>query len=459
MRPIWIALLLLLQEPTREALDWFRQGEQAEAFSPRQAELFAQAVAADPKFAEARYNLSLVYLRLERFAEAREHLEAFTQLRPQDPKGFLLKSQACVRLDLPDEAIRDLQSALSLQPGDGEAWDALSRLLLDSGRFQEALAAAKQALETGSAPGDVHFQIGLAQFRLGYKEEAAQSLQAFLQQDPEDYQANYLLGIILLESDEREKALSHLLRAEAADDSDAELTRTIGDLLAEMGQDREAARRLASLESRTSLNSANLGAIAVREKRWKDAEGFLRKALADEPFDALTWGYLGDALAGQGKAQEAIAAYDQAIKYDPGDIKSHLNAASLSADNGLTEQALGYLNRAVVLAPQDGFVQFSLGLVKERLGANADEAQAHYLKALEFGEKRPFLHFRLTFLFAKQSQRDQALEHLKLALDQDRQRFHPLLVQELKKVRSDLDSIRYTPRFAELMREYEPKQP
>jgi tetratricopeptide (TPR) repeat protein len=264
--------------------------------------------------------------------------------------------------------------------------------------------------------------------------------------------------MLYLQEGDKEAALRHLLKAESIDDSDAELAQILGELLIDQGRDEEAAERLKKADPESAANLANLGIIAVKQERFAEAETLLRRSLAKEPTQALLWGYLADALVGQGKAVEALAAYDQALRYDPEDIKSLITAGTLAADHDRPQQALGYLNEALKRAPQDGYVHYGLALVMERLGDPEGKAQQHYLRALELGEDRPNAHFRLMYLFARQSEKEKALEHMEAALEKDSKRFYPHLMDELRQIRSDLDSIRYTPKFAELLAKYKPQE-
>ena len=463
MLPLLLSLFLTLQSTTDpKAYEWYRKGEELigtpQENSAQQAEFFAKAVEADPKFAVARFNLGLVYLQLNQIEQARSQFAAFAELQPQDPRGYFLAARADLQLQRPDQALEMLQKGLQAAPDDPEGWGALAHLHYNQGRYAESLQASMKVLQLPDPPPDSYFLAALAHYQLGQHSQAIPNLRAFLSHSPEDYQAHHLTGMIYLEEGDKEAALRHLLKAESLDRSDPQLAQILGELLLDQGRDEEAAQRLQRADPESAANLANLGIIAVKQERFAEAEKLLRRSLAQEPTQALLWGYLADALVGQKKAIEALAAYDQALRYDPDDLKSLITAGTLAADHERPEQALGYLKEALKRAPEDGYVHYGMALVMERLGDPDGAAQQHYLRALELGEDRPNAHFRLTYLFARQSEKEKALEHLEAALEKDSERFYPHLMNELRQIRSDLDSIRYTPQFAELLAKNKPEE-
>ena len=83
-----------------------------------------------------------------------------------------------------------------------------------------------------------------------------------------------------------------------------------------------------------------------------------------------------------------------------------------------------------------------------------DQAQIRYLKALDYGGDSAHAHFRLTFLWARQGAKDQALEHLQQAFEKDAETYVRLAAEELLNISSELDSIRYTDEFNQLLERY-----
>ena len=76
------------------------------------------------------------------------------------------------------------------------------------------------------------------------------------------------------------------------------------------------------------------------------AVGYLERATALAPEDAAAWHHLGEALAADGRTEEAAAAFRRTLELDPDDQRAltHLGHTSLAA--GRSEEGVDYLARA-----------------------------------------------------------------------------------------------------------------
>ena len=117
------------------------------------------------------------------------------------------------------------------------------------------------------------------------------------------------------------------------------------------------------------------------------------------------------------------------------------------------KQARRLLEQAVELKPDDGSANYNLALVLDE-EKDLDRAQVHYLKALDRGVDSAHAHFRLTFMWARQGEREKALEHLQQAFEKEAETYVRVIADELLKISSELDSIRYTDEFNALLERY-----
>ena len=81
-------------------------------------------------------------------------------------------------------------------------------------------------------------------------------------------------------------------------------------------------------------------------------------------------------------------------------------------------------------------------------------ARKEYEKALDLGSDSLVAHFRLGFFLAEEGNREGAMSHLAAAVTADPKKFVPYLFKEVQKVHSQLDCIRYTEPFTELLNRY-----
>jgi protein O-mannosyl-transferase len=91
---------------------------------------------------------------------------------------------------------------------------------------------------------------------------------------------------------------------------------------------------------------------------------------------------LGIVLSEQGKADQAIDHYRQALDLRPDYAEAHYNLGRLLVEQGQSDEAITHYERAVAINPADAEAQNNLGVTLFGIG-RADDAIAHYQKALE----------------------------------------------------------------------------
>ena len=446
--------LMVQQEISTEALEWFRKGEDlvgtSRQFSLQQAEYFERAVQLSPNFAAARYNLALVYFKLNEMDSALIQLDALVKLAPDDVGGYLLRGR--IRKSRAELAVAasDFECVVQIQPEHYRAWVLLGEVRYEQANFPEALAALQRVLQLHPDSLEVHFDLAITFHQLRRLEEAARHGEEFLQHFPDDFETHYLLGAVYLEQGDRKRALGHWSKAEVLRPDHADLRRELGRLYLDVGEMEEAHKRLGEGASQTADLLFDLGFIAKRQADYPRAEKLFREALRADPKKGLLWSHLGDVLAWQERWKEAVQAYGTAVFYAPEDFDTLFNLGTLYARLDRLEQARIFLERAVQRNPDSAEAHQHFAIVLDR-DQQEDRALEHYLMALEKGLDATSLHFRLASLLAKRSRGTAALGHLKTALEREPERFAPKLLKVLKSVQSNLDSIRYTQEFGEIL--------
>ena len=439
------------------ALEWFQKGEALidtpQQYSDQQAEYFEKAVELAPKLVPARYNLALIYIKQEKLDLALQHLNALIELEKDSSRAYLLRAGVLERRGQFDLLKEDVATILDKDPANSGALELLGRSHYREKRYQQALQAFQKALELNPGLTEMYLPIAQVQKLLDQGEAAVQSYQTFLSKYPDDFEARFLLGRLYRRLNQNESAMKEWLRAETLNPNDPHLAQDLGDLYLELGNLKEARKRLLRGDRE---NAGNLGIIAQREGRNQEAEQHFLKALEENPQQPLLWAYLGDALVAQDKKLEAMKAYQSALDQDPEDFSSLYNMASLHAGLGQPDQAIDNLGRALQVKPQSGPAHYNLALMLDTKKEYGD-AQTHYLKALQHGIEKPEAHFRLAILYARQSEPEKSLKHLEVAFRKKPQKFVPLVLTELRQVRSDLDSIRYRRDFNDLLKTYQPQ--
>lgn len=115
---------------------------------------------------------------------------------------------------------------------------------------------------------------------------------------------------------------------------------------------------------------------------WRDSITLFEHTLQVTSGNSLIHNNLGIALARQGRVEEAIAHYRDALTIDPMNVKSHINLGVALVDRGRLEEAIAQYWRALELQPDHPGVHNNLGNALVLLG-KLDEAAMEFNRALE----------------------------------------------------------------------------
>ena len=109
-----------------------------------------------------------------------------------------------------------------------------------------------------------------------------------------------------------------------------------------------------------------LAQTGMAENNLADAEKFTEDALAAVPESPDPWVAKGDLLRFKSKTDEALAAFDQALKLKPGFVPALLSRASLLLMSGKVDAAKADLDKAATIAPSSTKLHFSRAVIALR---------------------------------------------------------------------------------------------
>lgn len=124
------------------------------------ATLLEATVQANPAATAARTALIEAYLATDDLAAARGAAEQLKAARPDLPAGSYLAGLIAERQHRPEDAQRELEHALALQPSAPEALEALARLEMQRGRGAQALTLVRGAIDRSPADATPHELLG-----------------------------------------------------------------------------------------------------------------------------------------------------------------------------------------------------------------------------------------------------------------------------------------------------------
>ena len=273
----------------RQALSRHRAGDLAEA-----DRLYRAALAAEPGRAEVLRYLGFLEQERGRFPEAKALLEAALRARPDDAQAWARLGAVLSVLGAPEAAIGAYDRALQLEPGAVEALNGRGNALMRTGRLEPALESYDRALERDPANVPALANRGVALRDLGRAAEALESYGRALRLRPDHVFTHNNRGVALMD----------------------------------LGRPAEA---LAAFERALEL-----------KPDYADAWNNRGKALAEG----------SDPLEGQGRAADALASFDRAVALNPGQAEALDNKGVVLVELGRAEEAAAAFEQAIRIAPR-----------------------------------------------------------------------------------------------------------
>lgn len=292
-------------------------------------------------------------LQEQQYQQAEEKLQALIGKQNDNPQAWFDLGFAQARLGQTADSITSYKKAAELSPKWFEAQQNLGLALAKSGDLASAAAALKIAVTLKPTAGGQQ-ALSRAWLSLGQVTEESQPQEALtayqksLELDPANPEAQ--LGVAKLTQ-----------RAGNSAAAEQEYLK-----LAESG-DKESVGRLIGLY--------------IQQKRYADAETWLRKYLAANPSNMAAQIQLGKLLAAEGKTQDAIAALEPAYNSAP-DPNLARELAALYLDAKQYDGAAKLLQGLVAQNPADAQLHLDYGQALVHLH-KYPEAQTELLKALQ----------------------------------------------------------------------------
>jgi len=318
-------------------------------------------VAHDPDFAPGELALgNLLYLAAERdakrYAEAKEPLEKYTQLMPNDGRGWSLLGRTYAGLHMKDEALaamlkaqglgdksKDMYTNLGRIYAERKEWDkaldafskgeptardqlVIGQMFVFSGRTTQADSVYQIIVNADSTRSDARFalnEMGKLHFRQKDYPGAVSILQRRIRLDPNNDEAYYYIGLSYKEMKQYPDALNALRQAATLGDAKGDRHFWYGLLLEQADSTAQAVhefQRSLELDS-TSVTAAiayrQLGYRRLLAKDYAGAIPQLERSATVNPNDVQALVWLAQGYQNSGNREKALENYDRVLKIDP----------------------------------------------------------------------------------------------------------------------------------------------
>jgi hypothetical protein len=114
--------------------------------------------------------------------------------------------------------------------------------------------------------------------------------------------------------------------------------------------------------------------------------------------------------------KNSITLYERALKVTENNDLAHYNLGNALKDQGKMEEALAEYREAVRIRPSSVDAQNNIGIILEMYFKKYDEAIYYYRQALRFTPNNPGIHFNLGIALAKKNELNEAIEHFRQAI-------------------------------------------
>ncbi len=201
-----------------------------------------------------------------------------------------------------------------------------------------------------------------------------------------------------------------------AEQSFLEMRRGMGEMAA--ANYKEASNSFARAvikNSKDPLPYLLLGASLYWEGKVDDAISEYKEALRLDPKNAMAYQLLGIAAGWKGNVQDAQDYFLKANELDPNKADTHMNLGSTYAVAQNWDKALEHFRRSVDLAPREPLYHYQLGTLYEALGRDV-LAEESFKKALHFFNNYEDAMLSLGALYEKLNRPQEALKYYKKAV-------------------------------------------
>jgi tetratricopeptide (TPR) repeat protein len=307
-----------------------------EALRAAQAAVAADAAHSEPLIVEAG-----VYAALGDETRAVQALESALKIAPGDPSPYVAIARVRLANGHAQEAVQAADRARQAMPDDLAARVLLIESLSKAGQRSRAMDEARAALGQWPRAADLHVQQGALQAADGRRDDARRSFVAALDIDPKSIVAESALADLDVKDGRAQAALARMDKRLRDDPDNATLQLLSAHVEDAAGERDKAEATLDQMLRRDPSNRdarAALGRLYLASGQLDDAKAQFERLAQSKNAGADTM--VGMILEAQKRPKDAQQALERALAANPRDGVAANNLACLYQDEGRLDDAL-----------------------------------------------------------------------------------------------------------------------
>ncbi|MBV9469006.1 MAG: tetratricopeptide repeat protein, partial [Abitibacteriaceae bacterium] len=381
-------------------------------------------------YEQGYYQLALKYLET-----AKEVEEFVSQPEPATYNHLGVVLSAVGRLE---ESMEQFQHAGTHERAEFEVFYNLGRAFIEHGKPQKGVEYLRHAYQLNPNHADVHAVLGAAYLMRGRAEllnEALKYLKRSLQLNPHHRIAFADLAMTMMEMDDEDAAHLILRQALKVHPKSTEAIFLIALMTMERGDAEHWAQAGAQFSAALSTQP-NLMAGLYNFALCQYLMGFLDAAALQlqqvtkcDPSFAPAYYLIGAGHAVAKRFKEALAAWNSALQYEPGNIDLHANIAYVYYQSGNFKEAIKHYMNAHRIDPAQPDVLGALGVCFAQASRQEkDKREAHTLlqraitafqQSLQLNAHSAVTHSNLGLAYYLQNRVEKAIDHWRIVAQID----------------------------------------
>lgn len=281
-----------------------------------------------------------------------------------------------------DKAIAMYDKAAQLDTKNPQLLTSLAECQIKKGAVNDAILTLEQAVAINPTANQEYKSLGELYLKQNKTESALKYYKKYLEKNPSDDKVALIVGQQAFKDKSYQDAVKFLGMVKGADRKKASFLSMYGEAAFEVKDFPRALiiyKDLALITPKVAAIFKRLYEICTKTGASEDALAYLKKYSALKPADADAQKDLGDALYGKKEFPGALAAYKNALRYNPKIKGFHKKYVELVLKLGKPQEKMPALQGAINAGEADASIYSQLGQIYS-------DAK-NYIKAIEMYEK------------------------------------------------------------------------